>query len=311
MKILILRQPQPPGYPNGMSGGACYSTDMLLNGLRSKFGNDVVEYERSWWMYDADFGEGKLDPVIYCPVGYGIYRSLGDDSCVDRTDIENKIKNKYFDLIIFGYIHYGLRPGSWELVSQYYDKDQIAFIDGTDLSSYCFPEAIGKAVYFKRELVNPVPGVFPISFAMPKEKILTIECDKDKVVAPCDPRDRSTYIFKTEESYYRQYAESMFGITTMKAGWDCLRHYEIMANNCVPLFLDIEQCPEQVMTTLPKEQLVRAVRLFREKGLEWFTTDEGKEVWYEINEAVQSHFIENCTTEKLADYVLSNMRSAG
>ena len=33
-----------------------------------------------------------------------------------------------------------------------------------------------------------------------------------------DPRNRKSYVFGTEDKYYRQYAESYFGITTQKGG---------------------------------------------------------------------------------------------
>ena len=35
-------------------------------------------------------------------------------------------------------------------------------------------------------------------------------------MAQCDPRNRKSYVFGTEDKYYRQYAESYFGITTQK-----------------------------------------------------------------------------------------------
>jgi len=306
MKILILREPQKPAsYPGGIAGGACYLTDMLFHGLRQQFGDNVVEYERSWWMYHDDFGPGKFDPAIFCPRGFTIYRTLGDDSNVDRTDIENKIKNQYFDLIIFGYTHYGLRPGSWDLVTSHYPKNKIALIDGGDSSNLIHPWTVGKCIYFKREITESYTGLHPINFAIPKEKIDTIESDKDKLIAPMDPRNLSSYIYDHEADYYKQYAESMFGVTMKKGGWDCVRHYEIMANNCVPLFLDIEQCPDDIMTTMPKEALIKIIKQARDLGMDWFTTDSGKDFWYEINDDIQTHFKKHCTTDALADYFLN------
>ena len=147
----------------------------------------------------------------------------------------------------------------------------------------------------------------PISFAIPKEKIDTIESDKDKLMAPIDPRDTSTYVYDQEDEYYKQYAESMFGVTMKKNGWDCVRHYEIMANNCVPLFLDIDQCPEKIITTLPKDALIKTIKAARELGMDWFTTDSGKDFWYEVNDEIQTHFKKHCTTDALADYFLNVM----
>ena len=47
------------------------------------------------------------------------------------------------------------------------------------------------------------------------------------------------------------YQNSLFSLTYRKTGWDCLRHYEILASGSIPLFLDLEKCPEDT-TTLPK-----------------------------------------------------------
>jgi hypothetical protein len=308
LKILLLRQPQTPaGFPGGIAGGACYLTDMLFHGLKKLFGNTVIDYERSWWMYSGDFGPGKFDPSIYCPRGFTIYRTLGDDSSVDRSDVEQKIISNYYDLIIFGYTHYGLRPGSWDLVTKHYPPNKIAFIDGGDNTTIQKFDAVNKSIYFKRELISNDTGIFPISFAMPSEKIDTIETDKDKLIAPMDPRNRLSYIYDDENSYYKQYAESMFGVTMKKAGWDCVRHYEIMANNCIPLFLDIEDCPNTIMQTLPKNELIDVIRLTKEKGIDWWITDQGKDSWYHFNDLIQNHFKENCTTEKLAKYFLDTV----
>jgi hypothetical protein len=309
MKILILREPQKPaGYPGGVAGGACYLTDMLFHGLKQRFGDDVVDYERSWWMYEGDFGPGKFDPDIYCPRGFTIYRTLRDDSGVDRTDIESKIRNKYYDLVIFGYTHYGLRPDSWELVTEHYPPNQIAWIDGGDLWSDLQSNRIGKCVYFKREVHQLLPGIHPINFAMPAEKISTVYREKTNYLAPMDPRNKASYIYDQERPYYEQYASSLFGVTTKKNGWDCVRHYEIMANNCIPLFLDINDCPEHIMTSLPKEPIKEALSLVQEKGLEWWSEDQGERKWIELNDAIQLHFRKYCTTDALADYFLNVVR---
>lgn len=312
MKILLLREPEKPTlYPGNLAGGACYQTDMLLHGLRKKFGPSVVEYERAWWMYYEDWGPGKkYNHEEFGHKTFTIYKTLSNDDLVDRTDIEEKIQNQFYDLVIFGYTHYGLRPGTWELVTKYYPKNKIAFIDGSDSSQFLKSDAIGKCIYFKREMFGDIKDVYPLSFAIPAEKVDLIESDKDKLIAPMDPRDTNTYIYTDETSYYTQYAESMFGITMKKGGWDCLRHYEILANNCIPLFLDIENCPKNTLTTLPKDQLIEVMQLSNQLGIDWWSTDDGKDKWYELNELISDHFMKNCTTDALADYFLSVMNSA-
>jgi len=39
----------------------------------------------------------------------------------------------------------------------------------------------------------------------------------------------------------------------MKAGWDCMRHYEILANKCIPYFVNLENCPTLTMVDFPKK----------------------------------------------------------
>jgi len=62
-----------------------------------------------------------------------------------------------------------------------------------------------------------------------------------------------------EAEYKRDYRKAMFGVTRKKAGWDCMRHYEILASGAVPLFLDIQSAPAQqpggVMQHLPRALL--------------------------------------------------------
>ena len=70
--------------------------------------------------------------------------------------------------------------------------------------------------------------VYPISFSIPPEKIIDYVPTKTRITASIIPGDLSTYIYKTEESYYQGYRDSFFGVTMQKAGWDCMRHYEIV-----------------------------------------------------------------------------------
>jgi hypothetical protein len=311
MNILILREFHPNrsyhNYEGGRRGGACYLTDMLLHGLRQKFGDSVVDHNRAWWMYDNEYGPGKLADHVHRVFTLG--RTM-NDTTVDRTHIFNKIESKFFDLIIFGYTHNAWNRDQFERISEIYDRNQIVFIDGGDVWEDGAHDIAKRCVYFKREFYHPNADMFPISFAMPDEKIDTCNNDnKTVLLSPMDPRDPSTYIYKDESSYYQQYADGLFGVTKKKGGWDCVRHYEIMANNCIPWFLDIKSCPENTLTTLPKQQLLEVINLVDEKGMEWFTTDEGFAKWEQLNDQIQTHFRQHCTTSALAEYVLRTCSS--
>jgi hypothetical protein len=94
-------------------------------------------------------------------------------------------------------------------------------------------------------------SLLPIAFSIPEEKIGTIQPAKDKLFARhvVDPEvarrlgSPRSYVFNAEQEYYRDLRLSRFAITTRRAGWDCLRHYEIAANGCVPCFRDLDQKP--------------------------------------------------------------------
>jgi hypothetical protein len=95
--------------------------------------------------------------------------------------------------------------------------------------------------------------VHPISFSIPASKIRTTVSEKTRHIASVIPGDLSTYTFTDEVSYYEGYATSVFGKTCRKGGWDCMRHYEILANGCIPWFVNLDGCPSNTMVHFPKK----------------------------------------------------------
>lgn len=96
-------------------------------------------------------------------------------------------------------------------------------------------------------------GLRRFSFSIPEEKIVRKLTPKtarfarhivDGEVAKEVPGSATQYAFANEAEYYANLQAAQFGVTTKRAGWDCLRHYEIAANGCVPCFRDIEDKPE-------------------------------------------------------------------
>lgn len=65
-----------------------------------------------------------------------------------------------------------------------------------------------------------------------------------------------------EDEYLQGYRRSYFAETRKKGGWDCLRHYEIMAAGCIPFFENLENCPSRTLVTLPKDLLIRTKQEF-------------------------------------------------
>ena len=93
---------------------------------------------------------------------------------------------------------------------------------------------------------------YPIQFAIPESKIVNKIPEKSSDFAFLVPGKLDTYIYNTESDYYRDYQKSYFALTCKKGGWDCLRHYEILANGCIPYFTDLDQCHPKTMLFFPK-----------------------------------------------------------
>lgn len=134
--------------------------------------------------------------------------------------------------------------------------------------------------------------IYPISFSIPEQKIVSSVPPKTKTFAYIDPRDTSTYIYSDEQSYYTDYRESIFGHTMKKAGWDCLRHYEILANGCIPWFHDLDSCPPNTMTHFPKDLVKRAME-----------SDTPEEYIPDLLEYTRTHL----TCRAMAQYVLNTV----
>lgn len=95
-------------------------------------------------------------------------------------------------------------------------------------------------------------SIHPISFSIPEEYIGAVVPSKEKPFGSIIPGNLSTYVFETEEQYYDDMRHSMYCLTFKKGGWDCLRHLEILASGCVPLWTDIQQCPSSSAVAYPK-----------------------------------------------------------
>lgn len=274
-----------------------YLRDCCFHGLRSLFGPDVVDVGKLDSMYQG------ADRSRMYGKGFSLY-SLLPNIEVDRSDIPRKIKNRYFDAIFYGSIHRN-QDYLHEVTSQY-SADRIILIDGEDHPGHLSGIP---ATTFKRELHRPVPGVHPIQFSIPKEKILSSPPKKTRLMAPMDPMDATTYIYKTEESYYVQYAESCYAATMMKAGWDCLRHYEIMSQWCLPYFRSFDACPPTIMEKLPRAELLLIKHLVEFFYPPFAGTGEKilKQAWDELIPSMNIILHTYLTTEAMATYILDTV----
>lgn len=256
-----------------------YLADGILHGLRTLFGENCVDFPKCEVLYKD------------CPLaikrqvrghGFTLYSGLLDDIPIDRFNIEYKIRNCAYDLIVISDIW---RQFGWlAQFRPWLSKSNCLILDGSDSTQpypaagrfwrrsyyWCLPRAHRRFLYFKREwnestrfsvahrfFPKKVKMIFPfaknlrpISFCIPEVKIVTDIPRKEKdfpmhIVDPevqaMIPGTSGRYVFSNEEDYYKDLQASRFGITTKRAGWDCMRHYEIAANGAVPCFRDLNK----------------------------------------------------------------------
>ncbi len=261
MKILFntLARTDPNLIQDDMRGD--YMSDLLFHGLRELYGDSVVDIPKKKWMYTNYEGDSSK----LWGRGFSYSKTL-EDIEVDRNDIDKKIMDGFYNIIIASPHHsvhsqkdfinkeccriLGLAP---------YDQ-VLAVIDGHDTDN-TYDEVLQYTPYlFKREIPDSRMDLLPISFAIPRAKVRIELASKTKLLAnivPCDHShpNRKTHKYEKETDYYQDYAESYFAFTCKKGGWDCMRHYEIISNGCIPIFTDIERCSKNTLITMPKKIL--------------------------------------------------------
>lgn len=267
-----------------------YQNDLVFYGLRELFGDDVVDSTQIVSLYKEY--EGKI-PSQHLWGGMTTFWLIEENN-IDRTNIEEKIKDKYYDLIIYGAIKRCKQY--YDLVSKHYPLDKIILIDGSDEPE--LDPLYAKHLYFKRELQESHPNLIPITFGIPTCKLANPNKNKIQEYATCIPGIPETYVFKDEKTYYQDYQKSYYGITMKKGGWDCMRHYEILGNYCIPYFMGLEDCPKNTLTNLPKELLLEAKEL---------TNNFEEQKYFIILNKLFEHTRQYLTTKQLAQYVLNHV----
>jgi hypothetical protein len=272
------------------SGGfiSDYQNDLVFYGLRELFGDDVVDSTQIIHLYKEY--KDRIHPNHLW--GGMTTFWLIEDNNIDRTNIEDKIKDQYYDLIIYGSIK--RCKDYYNLVSKHYPDNKVILIDGNDETD--LDPLYKKHLYFKRELIEKHPNLIPITFGIPTSKLTTQLPTKTQEYATCIPGQPETYIFKEEKPYYEDYQKSYYGVTMKKAGWDAMRHYEILGNYCMPYFIGLEDCPKDTLANLPKELLIEGRELAS-------NFDESK--YFNILNELFEYTKANLTTKNIAQYVLN------
>lgn len=90
-----------------------------------------------------------------------------------------------------------------------------------------------------------------------------------------------------------------------------MRHYEILANGCIPYFLDLDKCDLNTMFFLPRDLIKEAMNL---EGVSYLKIDHekfDKAKYFEILTKLLEHTRNHLTTERMADYVLKTSGYSG
>lgn len=284
MKILYVANPlnsyRVAGFLND------YLCDLLFYGLYCNENVEITDSTPLYHMYSqtTNVPENQLwgKGFTSCFLIHEDYRS------VNRDHIQEQIKDKYYDYIIYGSIW--RCQDYYELVSDCYDNEKIIIVDGEDKTDIL--NFVEKHTYFKRELIYDHPNLRPIHFAIPKSKICKSKPVKSREISNSIPylnTNQNQYLFDNEQDYYLDYQKSKYAITMKKAGWDCMRHYEIISNYCMPLFLNLDNIPSTILTNFDKKLLKQCNSSFIDES-----------IYNETLEQIYNYLLDNLTTDNLA-----------
>ena len=129
--------------------------------------------------------------------------------------------------------------------------------------------------------------------------------------------------------------DSLFGISYVHGGWwEAVRYYEMLMNGCIPLILNLKNCPKQTLTKLPKSNLVEIfekyswvlnqynpLKIYKKKFLDFekfilylkhipkkrYNSQSFLNEFPEINmirENLLEHTRKNLTTEHIGEYII-------
>ena len=140
----------------------------------------------------------------------------------------------------------------------------------------------------------------PLPYAIPDNYIVSDVPEKQYVFSELIPDFSKTYKFGQgqQEEYYKHYRDCRFAYTKNKGGWDCLRHYEILMNGCIPVFQNLVDCPAKTMITFPKELVLNAMKDL----LPWVETPENIELYNTYVRKLLDHTRKHCSISALIEY---------
>jgi hypothetical protein len=259
-----------------------YLADGLFHGLRTILGPDVIDFPKREFAYDSYPAAGR--GALYGH-GFSLYTLLEDIPIDRNRLFHRAMEGEFDLVVFadiwgnFGtFVQLAPELSGRTPIAVLDGADRpepypYAGLWWRKRVWWMLPRAHRRALYFKRE-ITPWTGTFrayltlpprlasklpsirrmrEISFSFPEQKIVREPPAKDRLIAShvVDPEvaerigAQTSYAFADEHDYYSDLQRSRFGITTKRAGWDCLRHYEQAANGCVPCFRALDRKPSR------------------------------------------------------------------
>lgn len=246
------------------SSSSDYLQDSIYLGFKDLFGTDVECTLNCEYLYK----NVTINPHNMWGMGFTYTNILDENLNNLASNVLDKVSQRYYDLIIYTFI--SRNNAMISDIMEITNGKNVVLINGED-ENWRFEEYNEKVFYFKRELVEKKEkNIFPIGYSIHKSKLYQGKKHIEKEISfsvpsmdNCTPTSSSKYIFETEKDYYRDYQISKFGLTRKKGGWDSMRHYEILANKSIPIFENIDFCPDFTLTNLPKKLLSEVEKKYR------------------------------------------------
>ncbi len=189
--------------------------------------------------------------------------------------------------------------------THFYSGQLLLKIEDTDILQDVLPMK-HQEVYDLNYNAYLQSSIYPLSYCIPDECIVNpddVLKKKTELIAPLIPGQTNTYTFDAsmEKDYNEMYQRSLFAHTMKKGGWDCLRHYEILANGCIPIFHDLDKCPTQTLTTFPKGLIQEANRNLRPWNY------DNKPLYDGYVYCLLKHMRDHCSASATVRYFLEKM----
>jgi hypothetical protein len=216
-----------------------------------------VHGKRTFWQLDIPDYDYIFFTDIYkqCDLYHSIYKSMPVSKRNSLCIIDG-----YDSISIFPFFNnsYNLKVRPWSYLYNITNSNIFKREFESVAGLYGFSK---QKHYFLNKLlssfISKPKKLFPISMSIPEEHIQVVpfgEKLKDFINYNLDGELNDLFpqrpvaelgkwqpTFANQSEYFTEIKNSRFGITTKRAGWDCLRHYEYAAMGAILCFKDLDQ----------------------------------------------------------------------